>query len=65
MKVKVIKKAELESLGDEPKTARKEPKRRRLARAVEKWVADIRQRSEAEEHTAIENFFHTDEEPST
>lgn len=65
MKVKVIKKAELESLGDESKPVRTEPKRRRLARAVEKWVADIRKKSEAEEHVAIENFFHTDEEPST
>jgi hypothetical protein len=65
MKIKVIKKAELETLGDEPKPTRKESKRRRIARAVEKWVADIRKKSEAEEHTAIENFFHTDEEPST
>ena len=65
MKVKVIKKAELESLGDQPEPVRKTPKRRRIARAVEKWVADIRKKSEAESHVSLDQLFHTDKEPST
>lgn len=65
MKVKVIKKAELESLGDTQKTVKKTPKGRRMARAVEKWVADIREKSEAESHVSLDQLFHTDEEPST
>ena len=66
MKVRVIKKAELESqAAEKEETPRKEPKRRRVAHAVEKWVAEIRERSEAETQIALDNFLHPDSKPST
>ncbi len=65
MKIKVIKKAELESQADEQETASQPPKRRRLKSAVEKWVAEIRERSEAETHATLENLLHPESKPST
>jgi len=65
MKVKVIKSAELESLGQQPEHVPRQRKRRRMARAVEKWVADIRKKTEAEERMSFEHLFHTNEESSS
>ena len=68
MKVKVIKKAELESQAEQHESHREEPKPRRVARAVEKvekWVAEIRERSEAETQIALEHLLHPDSKPST
>jgi hypothetical protein len=66
MKVKVIKKAELESLADQQQqNATKTPRRQRIKSAVEKWVAEIRERSEAETHVALEHLLHPDSEQST
>ena len=56
MKIKVIKKAELESPGAKKKV-RKTPKRRRIARAVEQWVEDVRAKTEAEEHISLDQLF--------
>jgi hypothetical protein len=64
-KVKVIKKAELESLADRQQAPGKTPKRRRLKSAVEKWVAEIRERSEAETQVTLEHLLHPDSKPST
>jgi len=57
MKIKVIKRAERESLGEKQISLPKEPKRRRITQAVEKWVADIRERSEAESRISFEHLF--------
>ena len=65
MKIKVIKKAELESLGEQQESVSKEPKRPRLKVAVEKWVAEIHERAEAEERISFDNLFHTNPESST
>jgi hypothetical protein len=65
MKIKVIKKAELEALGEQQETAKKTPERPRLKRVVEKWVAEIHERAEAEERISFDNLFHTNPESST
>ncbi|MBV9242082.1 MAG: hypothetical protein JO314_08735 [Acidobacteria bacterium] len=58
MKVKVIKKAELESLGEQSESIPAKPKRRRLKQAVEQWVEEIRAKTEAEEHVILESLLH-------
>jgi hypothetical protein len=65
MKVKVIKKAELESMADQQENSAKAPKRRRLKHAVENWVAEIRERTEAETQVTLEHLLHPDSKPST
>jgi len=65
MKVKVIKKAELESMNDHQENPPKAPKRRRLKHAVEKWVAEIRERTDAETQITLEHLLHPDSKPST
>ena len=67
MQIKVIKRAERESLGNTESSVKKaEPKRRRITQAVEKWVADIRERSEAESRISFEHLFTPagDQQPS-
>ncbi|HTH52115.1 MAG TPA: hypothetical protein VL501_09290, partial [Pyrinomonadaceae bacterium] len=61
MKVKVIKRAEIESLGEQPQRATKRSKRRRIAEKVEKWVADIRRKSDAESRISLDELFHAGE----
>ncbi|HTH51792.1 MAG TPA: hypothetical protein VL501_07660 [Pyrinomonadaceae bacterium] len=66
MKIKVIKRAERESLGQQQTSIHKaEPKRRRIKRAVETWVADLRERSDAESRISFEHLFTPRENPST
>jgi hypothetical protein len=65
MKVKVIKKAELASLADKQETVSKVPKRRRIKRAVERWVAEIREKSDEESHVSFDALFQTNPESST
>jgi hypothetical protein len=54
MKVKVIKRAQRETPGEEEQ---RPPQKRRLANAVEKWVADIRAKSDAESRMSFEHLF--------
>jgi len=66
MNIKVIKRAERESLGQQQTPTHKaEPKRRRIKKAVETWVADLRERSEAESRISFEHLFAPRENPST
>ena len=65
MKVKVIKRAELESIDEKEETARKAPKRIRLAEKVEKWVSDIHEKAEAESRISFEQLFEADPGSST
>lgn len=65
MKIKVIKKAELESLADEQEKPPSTHKRGRLKHAVEKWVTEIRERTEAETQATLEHLLHPDSKPST
>ncbi|MFL6375424.1 MAG: hypothetical protein ACJ73D_12210 [Pyrinomonadaceae bacterium] len=63
MKVKVIKKAERESLGEQQASAPKVPKRRRIKLAVERWVTEIHEKAAAEDRIAFNNFFNAAEDP--
>lgn len=68
MKVKVIKKAELESLGERQQSAQnkpKMPKRRLIAAKVERWVADIRKKTEAESRVSLDDLFTAGEGSTT
>jgi len=66
MNIKVIKRAEREALGQQQTSVQKaEPKRRRIKNAVETWVADLRERSEAESRISFEHLFTPRENPST
>jgi hypothetical protein len=64
MKIKVIKKAELESLGQGQETVPKPAKRGRIKQAVEQWVAEIHERAEHEDRISLDQLFHPDQEPS-
>jgi hypothetical protein len=65
MKVKVIKKAELESLAHDAETPPEVPKRRRITRVVENWVAEIREKSDEESHISFDALFQPNQDPST
>lgn len=66
MNIKVIKRSEREALGQQQTSVQTaEPKRRRIKNAVETWVADLRERSEAESRISFEHLFTPRENPST
>jgi hypothetical protein len=65
MKIKVIKKAELESLSEEPVRTPKRSKRRLLAAKVEKWVADIRKKADDDSRVSLDDLFSAGEGSST
>ena len=56
MKIKIIKRAELEAHTNSH-AAEPQPKRRRITREVKRWVAEIRERTDAESRISFDALF--------